>query len=286
MAMPNPALIQALLHLLIAISITVASVRWLMVSGIQQLSDSLGWSAKAKGQLIGFATSLPELVVVLAAAWAGVFSAGFWNIAASNIINLVLFLSAVVVYLQQRELLNPRFIEELCFCSFSVILPVVLAFVDLHRSPALALVLIGTFIGYQMLNRVLATLKGKQGVEFRGNDDDAGAGRGGAGRGVFMALAGMLIVLGCGEALSSSTHELVQVFAIPAWAVGWLLGVVTSLPEMTSFFELYAISQRRGLLHELDDTQAGLDALVSSNMANIALIYPLGLLLALAVGRG
>ena len=60
-------------------------------------------------------------------------------------------------------------------------------------------------------------------------------------------------------------------------AAGWILGVVTSIPEMVSFFAIYAASRRAGKSGGLSDTQEALDNLTGSNMANVSIVYPLGL---------
>ncbi|GAG25309.1 unnamed protein product, partial [marine sediment metagenome] len=60
--------------------------------------------------------------------------------------------------------------------------------------------------------------------------------------------------------------------------IGWILGFITSLPELTSFFEIYRLEKKNGRLHLLDDTQEALDALVSSNMSNLGVILPIGII--------
>ena len=64
---------------------------------------------------------------------------------------------------------------------------------------------------------------------------------------------------------------------LPAIA-GWILGVVTSIPEMVSFFSVYAAASGAGKLRDLHDTQEALDNLTGSNMANVGVVYPIGLL--------
>ena len=66
---------------------------------------------------------------------------------------------------------------------------------------------------------------------------------------------------------------------------GWILGVVTSLPEMVTFFAIYSLAKKEGRSHLKEDTQEALDNLAASNMANTGLIYPLGLTVYL-LGRG
>ncbi|MCP4845276.1 MAG: hypothetical protein GY901_09275, partial [Actinomycetia bacterium] len=69
----------------------------------------------------------------------------------------------------------------------------------------------------------------------------------------------------------------VQQMGIHPALAGWLLGVVTSLPEVVTFFSVYATSRREGKAHLLEDTQEVLDNLAASNMSNTGLIYPVGL---------
>ncbi|MFP4521120.1 MAG: hypothetical protein ACLFQK_03155 [Fibrobacterota bacterium] len=55
-------------------------MRLFLINGIDRLSLALGFTGKTRGQLIGFATSIPELVVVVSASLTGVFQADFQNI--------------------------------------------------------------------------------------------------------------------------------------------------------------------------------------------------------------
>lgn len=277
----------ALLELLLSIGFTIAVVRLLVINGLDRLAQSLGWSAKTKGQILGYATSLPELVVVLATALNGQESlaGGFWNIASSNVINLVLFLAAVVFYLRYWELLNPRFVEEISFCGFSVLLPLVLAATGVSPSLVLGMALLGCFLGYHLLDHNLAELQGKRGLEADAQTPDQAEGvtaeHTSSSQEKRMALVlllmGTLSLAIAGHRLGNSAELLIEAMQLPAWLVGCCLGLVTSLPELTSFFELYGRSTGQEETRKLDATQANLDTLVSSNMANIGLIYPLGL---------
>ena len=275
----------ALLELLLSIGFTIAAVRLLVINGLDRLAQVLGWSAKTKGQILGYATSLPELVAVLATALNGreSLAGGFWNIASSNVINLVLFLAAVVFYLRHWELLNPRFIEEISFCAFSVLLPLVLAATGVHPSLVLGLALLSCFLGYQLLDHNLAELQGKRGQEASAQTPNGTQGvpteqaPSNQGTALVLLLMGTVALAIAGHRLGNSAELLIEAIRLPAWLVGCCLGLVTSLPELTSFFELYGRSTGQAETRRLEATQSNLDTLVSSNMANIGLIYPLGL---------
>ncbi|MFP4521119.1 MAG: hypothetical protein ACLFQK_03150 [Fibrobacterota bacterium] len=91
-------------------------------------------------------------------------------------------------------------------------------------------------------------------------------------------LLGIILVLIAGKFLRDSAHNLVIELNMPTWIIGWILGFVTSTPEMASFFEVFRLKKKQGSIKLPDDTQQALDALVASNMSNLGIILPLGML--------
>ncbi len=264
--------------LLVSAVVTVLSVRMLVIRGIEHICDACSLSSKAKGQIIGYTTSMPELVVVVSSAFSGVFEAGFWNIASSNIINWVLFASAVLVYRQHRELFTVGFVDEIVFGAVSVAVPIALLRLDVPITAGVALGLIAFFALYKVLDRILNP---KPPSPSDADQRPAGS----LGRGLLLLGVGLLTVIVAGKFLGESAAVLVSKQGTPAWLVGWLLGFVTSVPELTSFFEIYRLSHSRDTLHLTHDTQESLDALVASNMSNLGIILPLGALVYILVTR-
>ena len=93
--------------------IVLVTVQKGLCKGIDHLALGLNWSPKVRGQVTGFATSIPEFAALLSTALAGVWTAGLWNIASSNIINVILLITAVVWYRQYKDLWNKHFIDEM-----------------------------------------------------------------------------------------------------------------------------------------------------------------------------
>jgi Ca2+/Na+ antiporter len=303
----------------------VAATRLLLYRGIERAGELAGLSPKAQGQILGYSTSVPELVGTVSTAAMGLIGAGLWNVAASNIINLVLFLSASFFYRQSRELLNRNFLDEAGFSVGAILIPILLvAGGGMGRSIWTAAGLFGYFALYIVVDRWLdrgtgtgtATGTAKGTGTGPGSAPDAGSApaagpAGGAersgpapaaepseaeqesstqGRGrsvlwaVGMILAGLLVIVVAGRFLGSAAEGVVKRMGLSEMAVGWILGVLTSLPELTSFFSIYASSREKGRLHEVEDTQEALDNLAASNMSNLGVIYPLGILVYLALG--
>jgi len=250
--------------------ITIVAVRLLVIYGINILSTALRFSVKTKGQIIGYATSIPELVVVVSSAFAGVFDAGFWNIASSNIINFVLFLLAVLIYKQHSDLLKPKFIDELIFGVLSMAIPLGLYTLHVELTGGVAGLLLLVFLIYKVVDRAL----NREEQKYR----QSHAVQGNVTKGLAALILGIVIVVFTGRYLGISAHALVYEIGTPTWLIGWILGFITSLPELTSFFEIYRLEKKNGRLHLLDDTQEALDALVSSNMSNLGVILPIGII--------
>jgi Ca2+/Na+ antiporter len=251
----------------------IVLVRYGLVAGLDQLAGALKWSPKARGQATGYATSSPEFVALVAAGLAGVWEAGLWNIAASNLINAVLMFAAVLRYGQFQELLNRRFLDELGFAAVGIAAPLLLMWGGLDENWIVVPVLLGVFVVYQVVDKKMnahpeVTAEGAVGSLPMGL--------------IFMVTAVALIAV-VGIFLGDATKGVVDQMGLHPALAGWILGVMTSLPEVVTFFAVYATSQREGKDHLLEDTQEVLDNLAASNMANTGIVYPIGLAVYLVV---
>ncbi len=263
-------LLPKLALLILLTGLIVSAVRFLIVPAIDRISLALRFGSKTRGQILGYVTSLPELVIVVSSAAAGVFAAGFWNIASSNIINIVLFLGAVVIFRQSRDLQRTAFIDEISFGLFSVILPLALYALNVQGSVFTAASLLVVFVVYKMLDRRLnrrtveTTTSGPVSVKL------------------FPALlslvSGVILIVTAGWFLGVVAAELVVELGVSAWAIGWILGFTSSLPELSGFFVIFLKYKRAGTLAGIDDTQEALDTLVASNMCNLGVILPVGVM--------
>ena len=270
-------MVKDLFVLVMSAAVVVGSVRFLLIPGIGRVGVALKFSAKVRGQMIGYATSIPELTVLVAGAFAGVFKAGLWNIAASNIINCILFLVTVFAFRQQIDLKNRSFVDEIAFGLLSVVIPLLLFVAHIGTNLWAVLGLLGCFVVYKILDKRFNKV-GKPAPIPPGSEN--GTLRGG----LLWIVVGIILILAAGRFLGSSAGALVTQLNVPAWAVGWILGLVTSVCELTSFIEIYRIHRAKNPSSgNIKDTQEALDALVASNVANFGLILPIGMLVYLLV---
>ena len=260
---------SALIMIVSAASI-IALVKFGLLRGIDNVANAMNWSAKARGQATGFATSVPELVCLVSAGLAGVWEAGLWNIASSNIINVGLMLLAVSYHRQFRDLLNRRFLDEACFAALAVIVPLVLMKAGMDTQWYLVPILLGFFAIYQVIDARVnrSDKKEEESLEAVGSLPF----------GLILGLSALIAITVAGIFLGGATAEVVEQLGVRPAIAGWILGVVTSIPEMVSFFAVYGAANREGKLQDLNDTQEALDNLTGSNMANVGIAYPIGLL--------
>jgi Ca2+/Na+ antiporter len=259
---------MAALTMIVTAGVIILSVRFGLLRGIDQIANSMGWSAKVRGQVTGFATSVPELVCLVAAGLAGVWDAGLWNIASSNIINGFLMLIAVFWYRQWGDLFNRRFADEIGFAIAAVIVPIGLMQVGLDRRWFVVPVLIGFFVVYRLVDRSVnpAVAEGAR-LEAVGNLP----------LGLILTVTSLVVIAIMGIFLGDATKNVIDQLGIRPALAGWILGSVTSIPELLSFVAVYQTVKASGGLRELADTQEVLDNLTASNMSNVGVVYPAGL---------
>ena len=262
------------LIMIVSAGAIVLLVKFGLLRGIDQIANAMNWSAKARGQVTGYATSVPELVCLVSAGLAGVWEAGLWNIASSNIINAVLMSLAVARYRQFGELLNVRFVDEIGFAALAIIVPILLMHRGMDTEWFLVPLLLGFFVVYQVVDKRLNRTP---------KHEKVGEAVGSLPFGLILGLTALIAITVAGVFLGDATAAVVEQMGIRPTVAGWILGFVTSIPEVVSFFAVYAASRREARLQDLNDTQEVLDNLTGSNMSNVGVVYPVGLLVFLLV---
>ncbi len=260
---------MAILTMLVTAALIILSVKFGLLRGIDQIANSMNWSAKARGQVTGFATSVPELVCLVAAGLAGVWDAGLWNIASSNIINGCLMMVAVLWFRQWGELFNRRFADEVGFALAAILAPIVLMQAGLDQHWGMVPLLYAFFVLYRVVDSRINAGDGEEG----GNEPAVGSLQ----FGVILAVTSLVVIGIVGMFLGDATKTVVEQLGIHPAIAGCILGLCTSIPELISFFAVYQASRQAGRLNDLADTQEALDNLTSSNMANVGVVYPTGL---------
>jgi cation:H+ antiporter len=261
----------------------IVVTQFALLVGLTHLAKAAELPIALQGILLGFATSAPELAGTVATAWQGYLGAGLWNVASSNIINTVLFVTAGLFYKRLGAMKHPELRDELQFALLSLLIPVLLGVATLSTmrdghsswvySWPLAVGLLLFFVWWVWAH-LLAVKEAIQTTPLRGKERPEGLRRG-----VFLFLLGVGLIIYLGKYLGIAAEASIADLGVSEWGVGWILGFLTSLPELTTFFAVFG--SRKLTDHEA--AEESVDNLVASNMSNATLIYPIGIIIFLYV---
>lgn len=261
----------------------VVVARFLLYQPAKAIAQRLKFSEHGAGQLLGYLTSAPELVATVAVAATGLFATVAYNILSSNVINVILAMIAAVSYGQLRQLFSRRFWREHLLIAISIVVPVLLLVTGQVESTWVIPVFLIGYVGYLIVIRRISA-DGAAPVETDGvvrveTDHRLGLK-------VFLLLNVGLIVVALaglyflGTALGSTVFELGTTFGVPEIVLGVVIGVVTSLPELTTFFSSYLWHRNNGSDRANEEVAHNL---LASNIANLLLIQTIGLAVFLLV---
>ena len=203
-------------------------VKFGLLRAIDNIANARKWSAKARGQVTGYATSVPEFVCLVSAGLAGVWEAGLWNIASSNMINAGLMLLAISFYRQVGDLFNRRFVDEIGFAAAAVAVPVVLMKFGMDTQWVVVPILLSFFVIYKLVDKTV----NRSAIQHQSPDQAVGNIK----FGVILGLSALIAIGIAGMFLGGATRQVVEQLGIYPAIAGWILGIVTSIPEMVTFF--------------------------------------------------
>lgn len=278
-----PALLWTLLQFLALTGLIIVVARFLLYQPAKGIAHRLHLGNRAAGQLLGYLTSVPELVTTIAVAAAGFMSAVAFNILSSNIINVLLAMGAATAYRGIRDLGSPRLRREHVLIGISIVVPIVLLLTGQVESVWVIPVFIVGYVAYLVvLRRMSHDSPGP--VEYE-EFSRVEVGRGLSKR-TYLALNGAIIALALvglyflGDALGGTVHELGTTFGVPQIVIGLIMGVVTSLPELTTFVSSYHAHRGRALHRATEEVTHNV---LASNASNLLIVQTVGLAVFLLV---
>lgn len=234
-----------------------------LVRGSVAAASRLGVSKLIIGiTLVGFGTSMPELVTSVQAVYANAPGIAVGNFVGSNIANilLVLGLTALLVTVPTQDVSVTR--EGLIVLAVTILFIAICLTVPFDRTVGLiSLVLFALCIVYtvrQDRRAVMAAVKesGEHGNEATGSDRRLWP----IVSSVVIALVGMAMVIGGAHILVDAAIQLSRVLGVPEHVIGLtIVAVGTSLPELITFL-IAAIRSH---------SEIGLGNLLGSNLFNL-----------------
>ena len=260
--------------------------KYILVTTLRKLAEAMNLKAKTVGDIAGYATSVPELLTITTSSLRGLTGASVYNILSSNVINLIQYLGAIFLNKNISKLRNRAITTDLILVFFTIVIPIVFLKFDIELKLAVVPLFIIFYVLFRILNNYVHKLYLKnEDAELEEEIEEERLVEGKNSKKVILYI-GVLIVTGVllfiiGELLGDTLENLCNLFGVSEVIVGVLLGFVTSLPELITFFE----SQKH--YKDVQDDMLGVveatNNLLTSNILNLFAIQSVGILISAIV---
>ena len=253
--------------------------KFVLVTTLRKLAESMQLKSKTVGNIAGIATSIPELLTVTISSANGLFSATIFNVLSSNIINFIQYIFAILSNKNTKSIKNKAIIIDILLVITTIIIPllIVILKIDINiLSIPIFLILYILFIVIN--NKSHKKYFKKENIELEKNDKEKNN-KNGKRITIYIItilIVGLLLYI-IGEMLGKVLENLSNVFNISQMIIGILLGFITSIPELITFFESqkHHKNKENDILGVIEAT----NNLLSSNTLNLFIIQSIGVLI-------
>lgn len=262
--------------------IIIIVAKYILVNLLRNFAESLNLKPKVVGNIAGVATSIPELLTISLASITGLAYTGIYNVISSNIINLILYLLAIIYNKNVKILKNQAIRVDLILVLFTIMIPIILINMNLESNILIVPMFVILFLVFYFINNrthnyylkkyeqmiihdILEEEKYKKNkmkltIKYS----------------IYIILVGVLLFI-VGNLLSITLENLCKSFNIAESFMGILLGFATSIPELITFFE--AQKHNKNTNNDILGVVESTNNLLTSNVLNLFIIQSIGIIL-------
>ena len=256
--------------------------KYILVKTLRNLAENLKLKPKTVGNIAGIATSVPELLTMCVSSYRGLTSASIYNVLSSNIINLVQYYATIIMNKNQKSLKNQAIKVDIFLVLLTIILPIFFIIIKSELQISMVPVLILLYLGFRKIDNNAHKLylkhEDKEIEEIQEKEDrwERGNKRKVARNVVILLVTGIVLFI-IGNLLGNTLENLCLRFNVPQFIIGVILGFVTSIPELITFFESqkHHGKSKNDILGVVEAT----NNLLTSNMMNLFLIQSMGVII-------
>lgn len=274
-------LLYEIIQFIVYTVLIVLISKYVLVKTLRNLAENLKLKPKTVGNIAGIATSVPELLTICVSSYSGLMSASIYNVLSSNVINLIQYYGAIILNKNQKYLKNKAIKVDLFLVILTIILPIIFIAVKSELQILMVPVLIFLYLGFRKIDnnahKIYLKHQDKEIEEIQNKEDrwERGNKRKIVKNTLILLLTGILLFI-IGNSLGDTLENLCLRFNVPQLVIGIILGIVTSIPELITFFE----SQKHYSKNK-DDVLGVVEAtnnLLTSNMMNLFIIQSAGII--------
>lgn len=279
-------LIEIIKFFIYSILIVVVS-KYILVKALRRLAENLKLKPRTIGNIAGIATSIPELLTVTVSSFRGLMGTSLYNIISSNVINFIQYNVSLILNKNHKVIKNKGIIIQNILVILTLIVPIILLKLEDTLNIIIVFILVVMyFIFYwisKKIHEIYFSYEDKK-VEEREKEREEKEKYNNKQSFIYVGyilIAGILLYF-IGDALGSVLENLSESFGIAEWILGILLGMITSIPELITFFESqkhYKREDDKNLLGVIEAT----NNLLTSNMLNLFIIQAIGIVIYIIV---
>ena len=275
-------LIEIIKFFVYSILIVVIS-KYILVKALRKLAENLKLKPRVIGNIAGIATSIPELLTVTVSSFRGLMGTSLYNIISSNVINFIQYSVSLIINKNHKAIKNKGIIIQNILVILTIIFPIILLTLENTFNIIIAFMLIIMyFIFYWISKKVhekYLNYEDKKIEEREKEQKEKGKNRNKQSLIYvgYILIAGILLYF-IGDVLGNVLENLSESFGIAESILGILLGVITSIPELVTFFESqkhYKKQEDKNLLGVIEAT----NNLLTSNILNLFIIQAIGIVI-------
>ena len=253
--------------------------KYILVTTLRKLAESMQLKSKTVGNIAGIATSIPELLTVTISSASGLFNATIFNVLSSNIINFVQYIFAIISNKNTSSIKNKAIMIDILLVIATILIPLIIVIIKIEIKIIFVPIFLFLYFIFIMINNIShKKYLEKENNEFEKSDNEK-IKKNAKKITIYIItilIVGILLYI-IGEMLGNVLENLANVFNISQMIIGILLGFVTSIPELITFFE--AQKHHKNRENDILGVVEATNNLLSSNILNLFIIQSIGILI-------
>lgn len=255
--------------------------KYMLAVLLRKIAENMKLKVRTIGNLAGVTTSIPELLTICISSFNGLMIASIYNVLSSNIINLIQYIATIYINKNQKYMKNIAIRVDIFIVFLTIIIPILFISFKVEMNVGIILGFIALYIFLKHINKNSHNVflkKEEKSIDQEIEEEIKNYRKHSKTILYFFLLfiSGILLFI-VGDMLGDTINKLCRTFNVPEVIIGIILGGITSLPELITFFE----SQKH---HKNDNNEIlgvveATNNLLTSNMFNLFIIQSLGILI-------
>ncbi len=286
-------LIADIIILFLVVIMMIVVTRAMITPSIRKLSVYLKLNSDVTGRILGYVSSMPELINVCIAASVGIFSDSIYNVFTSSSIKVLAVIIIVILMKKQKSMMRKKFVADYLLVLLTLILPLFLINMNIAEELISLSILLNVFFLFMLFNkedkyfdveddelysverlirneeRKLHLKTRKLGKERKMNMDKS----------ILVIIISLLLLVMMGIIVFNILTRFATNYEINAVYIGIIMGIIVSVPEITIFISSFVRHKRVKNYKNDKGAIEVVNNLVISNVLNLCIIHAVAIIL-------